>query len=271
MNEKGKATLKICDQKLKVLNYAKTTKEMYIGYINKFLLSQSKSTAHLNAKDFQMYLDNYNFTSVSQQNQIISAIKFLYKYVLSKKYDKVSFARPRQTKKLPKVIETDIILNSLSKIKNIKHKAILSLAYSCGARVSEVCNIKIENIDSSRMLIFIKSGKGDKDRYVPLSENILILLRNYFIEYKPKEYLFNGMSKKHLRYSTSSCRAIFKKYINSKDRTFHSLRHSCFTYLLESGTNLRIIQSIAGHKSSKTTEIYTHVSKKLLNKVVLPI
>jgi site-specific recombinase XerD len=118
------------------------------------------------------------------------------------------------------------------------------------------------------MIINIKNGKGKKDRIVPLSPNILELLRNYFKEYKPKEYLFNGQNS--LKYSSTSCNQIVKKYLGNKYH-FHLLRHSCFTSLLECGTDLRIIQNLAGHSSSKTTEIYTHVSTNLLNKINLPI
>jgi len=118
------------------------------------------------------------------------------------------------------------------------------------------------------MLISIINSKGNKDRFVPLSDNLLITLREYFKEYRPIEYLFNGQTTP--KYSSTSCNKIVKKYI-SEEAHMHLLRHSSFTSLLESGTDLRIIQSIAGHSSSKTTEIYTHVSKKLLNKVNLPI
>ncbi len=142
------------------------------------------------------------------------------------------------------------------------------MTYSVGLRVSEIVNIKIEDIDSKRMLIHIKNAKGRKDRIVPLSQTVLELLRNYFKEYRPKEYLFNGQNE--LRYSIGSCQKIYKKYIDTNS-SIHTLRHSSFTNLLESGTDLRIIQKIAGHSSSKTTEIYTHVSNQLLNKVNLPI
>lgn len=128
-----------------------------------------KQIIHCSSKDFQFYLDNYKFTSVSQQNQVINAIRFLYKFGLDKKYDKVSFKRPRNEKKLPKVIDGEFIKEKLSKIDNIKHKAILTLTYSVGLRVSEVVNLKIEDIDSKRMLIHIKNAKGKKDRIVPLS------------------------------------------------------------------------------------------------------
>ena len=260
--------IKICEQKFIYLNYSNRTKDIYIHYIKEFLSSINKQVIHLNSKDFQSYLDNYKFTSVSQQNQVINAIRFLYKFGLEKKYDKVSFKRPKKEKKLPKVIDNDFILEKISKIENLKHKAILSITYSVGLRVSEVINLKIEDIDSKRMIIHIKNAKGKKDRIVPLSQTILELLRTYFKEYRPTEYLFNGQN--NLKYSSGSCNKIVKKYLGEQYH-IHQLRHSCFTHLLESGTDLRIIQSIAGHNSSKTTEIYTHVSKKLLNKVVLPI
>jgi site-specific recombinase XerD len=137
-----------------------------------------------------------------------------------------------------------------------------------GLRVSEVINLKIEDIDSSRMIIHIKSSKGKKDRIVPLSPNILALLREYYREYRPSVYLFNG--QKSLQYSSTSCNNLVKKYIGNQYH-MHLLRHSCFTNLLENGTDLRIIQKIAGHSSSKTTEIYTHVSNQILQKVNLPL
>lgn len=268
MNEKGLSTLKICEQKLNYLNYSKRTQDNYLSHISKFLKFQEKSTLHLNAQDFQSYLDNYQFKSISQQNQVINSIRFLYKEVLGKKYDKVNFKRPRSEKKLPRVIDGGFIKAQLSKIENLKHRAILTLTYSVGLRVSEIVNLKIEDIDSKRMLIQIKNAKGRKDRVVPLSEFVLNLLREYWKEYRPKEFLFNGQSGSG--YSIQSCQKIYKKYID-KNSSIHTLRHSSFTNLLESGTDLRIIQKLAGHSSSKTTEIYTHVSNNLLLKVKLPI
>lgn len=187
---------------------------------------------------------------------------------MNKKYDKVNFKRPKSEKKLPKVIDHNHIINQLSKIENIKHKSILTLTYSVGLRVSEITNLRIEDIDSKRMLIHIKNAKGRKDRIVPLSQNVLELLREYFKEFKPKEYLFNG--QKSNQYSIQSCQKLYKKYID-ENSSIHTLRHSSATNLLERGTDLRIIQKILGHSSSKTTEIYTHVSNQVLSKVNLPI
>lgn len=268
MNEKGLPTLKICEQKFNYLNYSPRTKENYLSHISRFITSQTKSAAHLNSKDFQSYLDSYQFTSVSQQNQVINSIRFLYKFGLNKKYDKVSFKRPKSEKKLPRVIDGEFIKERLSKIENLKHKAILTLTYSVGLRVSEIVNLKIEDIDSKRMLIHIKNAKGRKDRVVPLSQNVLNLLREYFKQFRPNEYLFNGQTSN--QYSIGSCQQIYKKYIESYGH-IHTLRHSCATNLLENGTDLKIIQKILGHSSVKTTEIYTHVSNQILSRVNLPI
>jgi site-specific recombinase XerD len=268
MNKKGTSTLKICEQKLNYVNYSNKTTKIYLFYIAQFLDSQSKSSLHLNSNDFQNYLNNYNFTSVSQQNQVINAIRFFYKEVLNKKYDKVSFKRPRSEKKLPKVLDSELILSKLNSINNIKHKTILTLTYSVGLRVSEIVNIKITDIDSKRMLILIKNAKGRKDRIVPLSQKVLELLRLYYKKYKTNEYLFNGQNS--LQYSIGSCQKIYKKYIDIKS-SIHCLRHSSATTLLENGTDIRIIQNILGHSSVKTTEIYTHISNNLLKNVNLPI
>lgn len=261
--------VKICEQKFTYLNYSSKTKDVYMFYIKQFIeYCGEKRITHLNSNYFQSYLDSYNFTSISQQNQVINAVRFLYKFVLDKKYDKVSFKRPKKEKKLPRVIDGELIKNRLSNIENLKHKSILTLTYSVGLRVSEVTHLKIEDIDSSRMLIHIKNAKGRKDRVVPLSKYVLELLRDYYKEYKPKVYLFNGQNS--YQYSIGSCQKIYKKYID-QNSSIHTLRHSSFTSLLECGCDIRVIQKIAGHSSTKTTEIYTHVSNQMLSKVNLPI
>jgi integrase/recombinase XerD len=265
LNEK---IIKICEQKFIYLNYSPKTKENYMYHIVNFVKSFDRQIVHLNAKDFQNYLDNYKFSSVSQQNQVINAIRFLYKYGLDKKYDKVSFKRPKSERKLPRIIDKDFLVRRIKEIENLKHKSIIALAYSTGMRVSEVCNLKIADIDSARMIINIRNAKGRKDRIVPLSGYVLGILREYFKEYKPVEYLFNGQFD--LQYSHRSCNHIVKKYLGEATH-FHLLRHSSFTALLEQGTDLRIIQKLAGHSSSKTTEIYTHVSRNLISLVCTPI
>ena len=192
----------------------------------------------------------------------------MYEKVLNKKYNKIDFTRPKKEKKLPQIIDKDYLLSKINAINNLKHKAIISLGYSVGLRVSEVINLKISDIDSKRMIIIIKQAKGRKDRIVPLLNHILFLLREYYIQYKPKEYLFNGQSK--LQYSASSCNKIVKCYLG-KIYHFHQLRHSSFTSMYEAGTDIYTIQKIAGHNSQKTTQIYTQISTKTLKGAKLPL
>jgi integrase/recombinase XerD len=269
MNEKGKSTLGKFRNFLKVKNYSQNTIEIYCHYVEKFMLSYDKPALHITMMDIKQYVENYNYSSVGQQNQIYSAIKLFAKYILNLELKgKVYLERPRREKRLPKVIDSETLKSKINCISNIKHKTIITLAYSVGLRVSEVINLKIADIDSERMVISIKQAKGKKDRIVPLSDNVLDLLRKYYKQYKPNEYLFNGQFSE--QYTATSCNKIVKKYIGA-DCHFHMLRHSSFTSMLENGTDLRVIQSIAGHNSSRTTEIYTHVSTNLMQQAHLPI
>jgi integrase/recombinase XerD len=156
---------------------------------------------------------------------------------------------------------------------NIKHRTMLSLIYSCGLRRNELLSLKIQDIDSNRNIVIIRQSKGKKDRIVPLSPKILILLREYYQYYKPTVFLFEGF-KKGSRYSESSLSQVLKKAVKktriNKPITLHWLRHSYATHLLESGTDLRYIQELLGHNSSRTTEIYTHVSTKNLQSIKSP-
>jgi len=262
--------LEIFTEKLRYKNYSPRTIDVYKSYLKNFLqYNNIKDPYQVTTNQIVKFLESHNFTSTSQQNQYIGCLKLFAKYILNKKDIHLSkIERPRKEKKLPRVIDGELIKERLSKIQNLKHKAILTLTYSVGLRVSEVANLKIEDIDSKRMLIHIKNAKGKKDRIVPLSQTVLELLREYWREYKPKEYLFNGQTNN--KYSTGSCQKIYKRYIDNTS-SIHTLRHSSATNLIENGTDLRIIQKILGHSSSKTTEIYTHVSNELLNKINLPI
>lgn len=268
MNAKSKSTLEKFENKLRFRNYSEQTILTYLNYADKFLSNYDKDIYHIPLKEAERYLMEYKYSSISQQNQIISAVKSLYVNVVGRKLKTLNITRPRKEKKLPKVIDKDFLLERINGIDNLKHKAILSLGYSVGLRVSEVINLKIEDIDSKRMVIYVKNAKGKKDRVVPLSPTLLKTLRDYFKKHRPKEYLFNGQFIN--KYSTTSINKLVKKYLGS-DNHFHLLRHSCFTSLLECGTDLRIIQKLAGHNSSKTTEIYAHVSSQLLSKINLPI
>ena len=203
--------------------------------------------------------------STSTLNIIINALKFHYGQILKKKFI-YGVKRPNKDKKLPVVLSREEVKRILGVVSNIKHRAILMLAYSAGLRVGEVVKLKPEDIDVKRGLIHIKGSKGRKDRYTLLSKHVL---KEYWKKYRPQKWLFEGAKEgKHL--STRAAEKIFqnacKKAGITKEVSFHSLRHSFATHLLESGTDLRYIQELLGHVHSKTTEIYTHVSTKDLGK-----
>ena len=262
--------LEIFENKLRYKNYSQNTIKVYKQTLFQYFKETNcKDPYRVSTKEIVSYLESKSFSSVSQQNQFIGCLKLFARYILNKKdvhLDKIE--RPRKEKKLPQVIDKEFLLNRISKIENTKHRSIITLAYSTGMRVSEVCNLRIEDIDSKRMLIHIKNSKNKKDRLVPLSSAVLNLLRQYFKDFQPKEYLYNGQFS--LQYSHRSCNEIVKKYLGSNYH-FHQLRHSNATALLEAGTDLRIIQKHLGHSSSKTTEIYTHVSTATLQSMPLPI
>lgn len=204
----------------------------------------------------------------------MNALKFYYEKVLNRENFFLAIPRPKKHLQLPKVISEEKIIQGLLAVKNVKHKTLLLLSYSGGLRVSEVVNLKIENIDSARMQIFITKAKGKKDRIVPLSPYLLKHLRVYYQTYKPKIWLFEAQNTIE-HYSVRSAQLIFKSAFKvlhlPKSCSFHSLRHSYATHLLENGTDLRYIQELLGHKDIKTTLRYTHVSKNALENMESPL
>lgn len=211
--------------------------------------------------------------SLSYQNQIINAIKLYYRHIQKNALDPELAARPRTEKTLPNVLSKEEIKRILQALTNPKHKAMLSLIYSCGLRCGELLALRPTDIDSNRRLIWIRKGKGKKDRVVPLSAKIIELLRAYYLGYRPKVYLFEGQFPGE-PYSKRSLQNVLKQAIEKADIrkpvTLHWLRHSYATHLLEAGTNLRYIQEILGHNSPKTTQIYTHVSTTEIQHIVSP-
>lgn len=254
---------------LRLKNYSDNTIKNYSCQVEIFLKhfdNQFTEPSKINEQSIKHWM--LQFKTRNAMCHAISALKLFYTKTIKQPLKFKYIEYPRSEKKLPQIIEKEYLLKQIAKIQNKKHKAIISLAYSTGMRVSEVCNLLISDIDSKRMIITIRQSKGRKDRIVALSEKILEILLEYFKEYKPKEYLFNGQLE--LKYSHRSCNQIVKQYLG-KEYHFHQLRHSNATALLESGTDLRIIQKHLGHASSKTTEIYTHVSTAVLQNMPLPI
>ena len=267
-------------EKMNFMNYSINTIRSYHGLLVKFLNSfpgQTLEEIHLkDEKEINQYhalMKESNRCSTSVLNQSVSAIKFYYLEVLGRDIKSDSIYRAMQEHTLPKVLSEKEIKLILDQIVNLKHKVIIMLIYSAGLRISEAINLRISDIESARKMILIRGAKGKKDRYTLLSEKLLVLLRNYYVEYRPKEYLFEGQHGGV--YSDISIRKILNKAINlaniQKRVTPHMLRHSFATHLLEHGTDLRYIQELLGHAASKTTEIYTHVSKKEISRIISPV
>ena len=263
--------------KLRELRYSektlKTYKSLFEEFINYYPTQDIDKIDEQKIIAFCQYLVIDRKVSASYQNQAINAIKFYYERVLGGQRKFYFLERPNKEKALPTVLNVDEITSILKGITNLKHKAILTLIYSAGLRISEATNLKIKDIDSKRMQIRIEQSKGKKDRYTLLSVKTLALLRTYFKEYKPTEYLFEGQDGG--QYSARSIQTFFQEICEKvgilKKVSVHTLRHSFATHLLENGTDLRYIQVLLGHESSKTTEIYTHVTTKGFDQIKSPL
>lgn len=241
-----------------------------------FRFFHNKAISELRNEDVVAFNNNYIIKqghSYSYQNQFVNSLKLFFNKIEKRVIDVELIQRPRSEKKLPNVLSKQEIKLILESLQNTKHKAMLSLIYACGLRRSELLNIKPQDILSDRKLLHIKQSKGKKDRIVPLSDKLLDMLRDYYKTYKPKVWLFEGQQEGET-YSERSLELVFKNALKQsgikKPATLHWLRHSYATHLLENGTDLRYIQELLGHKSSKTTEIYTHVSTQNIQKIKSP-
>lgn len=274
--DKGEGDFKDLRRELLSRKYSYKTIKTYLYFNRDFLNFISKGPSEItdnDIKDYLVHLAEEKQSATSTLNQAINALKFYYGSMLKKKFIH-EVKRPRRDRKLPVVLSKEEIAKILNSVYNIKHKAILMLTYSAGLRVGEVVKLKLEDIDSNRMLIHIKGSKGRKDRYTVLSETALQMLREFWKKYRPKKWLFEGArEERHL--SIRSVDKIFRNACSKarikKDVSVHTLRHSFATHLLEAGTDLRYIQELLGHAHSKTTEIYTHVSTKSLGKITSPL
>jgi len=263
-------------QKLELKRYANNTVKTYVGCFELFInYYRDVELMSLNENDIRTYLQKLiqEGKSNSYVNQMINAIKFYYEVVKEMPNRIYSVERPRKEHKLPKVLSKEEVKSIIAHTNNIKHKCIASLLYSAGLRRSELLNLKSSDIDSKRMLIRVNGGKGGKDRFTLLSKSVLEDLRIYFKEHQPKEWLFEGQFGG--QYSAESVAKIIKYAARrggiKKEVSPHMLRHSFATHLLENGTDLRYIQSLLGHSSSKTTEIYTHVATSAFNLIKNPL
>jgi integrase/recombinase XerD len=257
--------------------YSRSTIQTYTSAIDVFIrFIKPKTAKEATRDDIIRFTKEYilaNHLSNSYQNQAINAIKLFYGRMYDTKMEVRLIERPRKEYRLPNVLSKEEVERILKSPTNLKHRVMLSLVYACGLRRSELLNLEPGHVDHSRKLLIIKQAKGKKDRIVPLSERILVKIREYEEAYKPGKWLFEGQ-KKDEQYSESSLQEVLKAAVQKagikKPVSLHWLRHSYATHLLEGGTDLRYIQEILGHKSSKTTEIYTHVSVRSLQNIKSP-
>jgi integrase/recombinase XerD len=254
-------------------NTIKTYKEALEIFFRFF---QNRALESLTIEDIIDFNNDYILKknlSASYQNQVINAIKLFYRNRFKRAMEVDFIQRPRREKRLPNVLSKKEIKAILEAPTNLKHRAMISLIYACGLRRSELLNLTLKDILSDRNLLFIRQSKGKKDRVVPISMKLIAMLRDYYKAFKPKTWLFEGQLAGE-KYSERSIQLVLNQSVSkakiNKQVSLHWLRHSYATHLLESGTDLRYIQELLGHSSSKTTEIYTHVSTRNLQQIRSP-
>ncbi len=262
---------------LREKRYSQHTIGSYISQLTFFFkYFHPKTPSSIDEGDISEFMDKYVIDlgySASYQNQLITAIKTYYGLSVDGLFEIENLKRPKKGRPLPQVLSKDEVTRILNATRNLKHRLILWIIYSCGLRRSEVINIRLQDLNKERSILHIKGGKGNFDRIVPVSGRVWEKIDEYITAYQPQEYLFEG--QKGGKYTASSVYNVFKQAIRrvgiKKDIGVHSLRHSYATHLHESGLDIRYIQELLGHKSSRTTEIYTHVSRRNLIDIRSPI
>ncbi|WP_334125420.1 tyrosine-type recombinase/integrase [Empedobacter brevis] len=279
------ASISTCNQialqdfinQLKLKAYSKNTIRTYVTEFAHLLRTikdysvDELSEARL--KDYFLYCLKKERIKENHLNSRINAVKFYFEQVRYKPKMFFDIPRPKTPKLLPRVLTKSEIKKIFEHTKNRKHLLMLQLCYGMGLRVSEIVNLKIEHINSENMLVLILAAKGKKDRYTNLPESVLDLLRGYYKEYRPKEYLFEGQSGG--AYSARSVQSVFKEAMKkaniNKEIGIHGLRHSYATHLIESGADIRFLQELLGHNSVKTTMIYTHITDVSKSNIKSPL
>lgn len=272
-NSQASAAMAECRRYLSRRRYSRNTIKNYLYQIEQFLAFCNGNKPDDAA--IVRYIDDIsgeNGHSTAYQHMALNAIKFYIETVLGGRMPKAKL-RPRKEKRLPAILSEQEVAAIIRSITNTKHKTAICLIYSGGLRVSEAIHLKLADIDLDRNIIRIAQSKGKKDRQVPLSARFRDLLQDYLAEYTPKVWLFEG--QKGGQYSVRSIQSVFHTACKAaniqKHATVHTLRHSYATHLLEKGTDLRIIQELLGHASTKTTEIYTHVSTAVITHITSPL
>ncbi|MGX7668777.1 tyrosine-type recombinase/integrase [Flavobacterium pedocola] len=267
---------RLLDQ-LKLKGYSPNTLRSYANDFAQYLYYlkeiNAKDCTEKEVREYLLYCINELRLKENTIHSRINAVKFYYQKVLFQDKIFLEIPRPKKQSKLPKALSMYEIRRIFEATENLKHNTMLKLCYGMGLRLSEIINLKIANIDSTSMRVHIERGKGKKDRFVNLPESILEQLRNYYKEYRPKVYLFEGQHGG--QYSSTSIQQVFKKSLEKAHITkkvgIHSLRHSFATHLLENGTDIRFIQELLGHRDIKTTFVYTHVTDNSIRKISSPL
>jgi integrase/recombinase XerD len=255
--------------------YSPSTIKSYSEAIKTFFLETAKLPEQVTHEDIIAYSNKLRDRGLSAtvQNQMASGLKLFYSRIHNRLIDIDKIERPRREKKLPNVLSKEEVKKILSVSGNLKHRCILSLIYACGLRRSELINLQPQDLDSQRGLLIVRQSKNKRDRVVPIPVSLIEQLRDYYKSFRPVKWLFEGMVPAE-RYSEQSLQSLFKHAVQKagikKPATLHWLRHSYATHLLEKGTDIRYIQVLLGHKSSKTTEIYTHVSTRNIQNISSP-
>jgi site-specific recombinase XerD len=262
---------------LRLKNYSPNTIKTYCNWLLIFFAAfanrKPSTITKAEIMDYLLWFRNQPKWSATSQNQLISSIKFFYEQLLKRPAYSYDLPRAQKPLQLPTVFDESDIAAIIKVTENLKHKTMLCLAYSAGLRVSEIVNMRLVDIDSKRMVIMVRQAKGKKDRMVMLSEKILRLLREYYLNYKPAYWVFEGNNG--IQYSTRSVQEVIQQAKHkagiTKKGSIHALRHSFATHLLEAGTDLLSIKELLGHNSLRTTNVYLHVSRKHISKIQSPI
>jgi integrase/recombinase XerD len=258
--------------------YSPHTQRAYLCCVRQFVRHYMRSPQEMGeqeVRDFLLHLVRDRNASPATQDMYVSALKFLYVVTLKRPEVVKDLSHPKRPKTLPVILSPEEVLRVFAAIRSVKYKAIIAAAYAAGLRISEVCSLSVSDIDSQRMRIHIRSGKGKKDRYVMLGESLLVLLRQYYQAVRPQgEYLFPGQ-KPQSHISTTAVSSVLRQVIRetslAKKVSMHTFRHCFATHLMEAGTDIRILQVLLGHSSIRTTLRYTHITDRLVQKLVSPL
>jgi len=280
LGEEKRTLLGMLTSEMQLRNYSSRTIKAYKSCIRRFIHHidpiHPRDADSNKIKEYLLYLLTDRGSPASTVNQVFNALRFLYVDLYKKPFLIGTLPRPQREKKLPDILNENEIKQIFQNVENIKHKVMLMLAYASGLRVGELVRVRIEDIDGQRGLIHIRDAKGKKDRFTLLPESLRSVLLSYWKQYGlgMKGWLFPGQPP-HQHLAERSIQNVLKRSIKlsgiTKPVSMHTLRHSFATHLLEHGTDLRYIQTLLGHQSIRTTEIYTHVSNKQIGKIRSPL